>query len=56
MISNDLISETLLLSKESTHEERKVIAKDIEQKMENETNPTVLAFFDWYKSILKKMD
>ena len=53
MISNDLINETLLISKESTHEERQAIIRDIEQKMENETNPTVLAFFDWYISVLK---
>lgn len=56
MVSNDLINETLLLSKQCTNEDRQSIIKDIKQKMENETNPTVLAFFDWYISVLKALE
>lgn len=52
MISSNLINDTLILSKQSSQEERKAIIKDIEQKMENETSLNVLAFFDWYISLL----
>lgn len=53
MIHSELVTETLLLSKQSSNEDRKSIIKDIEGQMENETSPNVLAFFDWYISVLR---
>ena len=56
MVSDDLIYETLLLSKQGTNEDRESIIKDIEKVMESENNPNVIAFFDWYISVLKELE
>lgn len=53
MIYSELVTDTLLFSRQSSNEDRESIIKDIERQMENETNPNVIAFFDWYKSTLK---
>lgn len=53
MIHSELVTETLLLSKQSSNEDRKSIIKGIEQQMKYETSPNVIAFFDWYISVLR---